>query len=686
MKISLEWVRDFVDLEILQLSPAEWARELSMMGFAVEEIETMDQDLILDLDITTNRPDCLNHLGLAREIAAHFGLKLRKPDCSVPEASGPTLPTGVTIECGKLCPRYACRVLTDIHVTTSPDWLKSRLESVGQRPVNNIVDITNYVLLDLGQPLHAFDYDKLREKRIVVRRAMKGENLVTLDGLSRELDISMLVICDAERPIALAGIMGGEKSAVSPESRSTLLESAYFDPSTVRRTAKTLAMSTEASYRFERGADPEMPVLALNRACHLMREIIGATCGGPPIDEYPQPVVRSTIRLRSSRINQLLGHLPDPQFSRDVLRRLEFSVVEEEKVWRVQVPSFRTDVELEEDLVEELARHWGYDQIVNTYPPPTQSARFLPTRNYDLLLTRTLVGMGFLEAISYVFSNQQREAGFWGKPAAMIAIANPLTSEHTHLRISLLPGLLEAVKRNLNRRNNDIRLFELGKVFRPGLSPGVEDFREETQLALVVTGEFYRPFWSDQGDDFLFLHLKGILSELLRKVGLEVEFKRTTQIPFLHPGMAARITFEGKKMGFLGSIHPQQAQAYKFRQEVLVAELNVDVIYRRVFPQPRFRPFSPFPVVERDLSFVLDKQTEYNKLEEQIKSLNIEELQDIRVIDLYSGSGLPDDRIAVTMRLTFGSDGRTLTQEEATFHCDRILSLLRSTVQAVPRS
>ena len=687
MIFSCEWLRDFVDLDLVQLSPAEWARELSMMGFAVEGMETADRDLVLDLDITTNRPDCLNHLGLAREIAAHFGLKLKQPDCSPPEASGPELPARVTIEDGELCPRYACRVLTDIQITTSPDWLKRRLESIGQRAVNNIVDITNYVLFELGQPLHAFDYDNLSENRIVVRRAVQGERLVTLDGLLRELDPSMLAICDAEQPVALAGIVGGEQSAVSSDTARVLLESAYFDPPATRRTVKGLAMRTEASYRFERGADPEMPVRALNRACRLMAAIMGATCSGPPIDEYPQPVTRPTIVLRSSRIHQLLGHSPDRQFSQQILSRLEFNVGQEEKdVWQVEVPSFRTDVELEEDLVEELARHLGYDQIASTYPPASQIARFLPTRDYDLLLTRALVGMGFFEAVSYVFRNPQRDVDFWGEPVPMIPIANPLTAEHTHLRTSLLPGLLEAVQRNLNRGNHEVRLFELGKIFLPGPSGGVEDFREANRLALTATGEFYRPFWSDRGDDFLFFHLKGIVNELMQRVGLKVEFGRDTQVSFLHPGMAAKMTFGGEKVGVLGLLHPRLTQALKLRREVLVAEANVDLIYERPFPEPRFQPFARFPAVERDLSFVLDKQTEYDKIEKLVKSLSIGELQGIRLIDLYSGSGLPKQKIGVTVRLTFASEERTLTQEEVAPHCDRIFSVLHSTLKAVPRS
>jgi phenylalanyl-tRNA synthetase beta chain len=314
MKISYQWLGDFVDLD---LDVGEVAKVLTKVGLAVEEIEQLENDSILDVEVTTNRPDCLSHLGIAREIAAQLGLQFKLPDFAPPQDEADpsaSLPTGVSIENRELCPRYAARVLTGFTLGESPDWLKTRLESVGQRPINNIVDITNYVLMEMGHPLHAFDYDKLEEHRIIVRTAKSSERLTTLDGFERKLDSSMLVIGDARRPVAMAGIMGGEKSEISEDTRTILLESAYFSPTSVRHTAKQLGLRTEASFRFERGADPQIPVKALNRTCRLIQEIAGGVMAGPVIDEYPDPPVPDPVQLRSQRLERVLGLEIDPEF------------------------------------------------------------------------------------------------------------------------------------------------------------------------------------------------------------------------------------------------------------------------------------------------------------------------------------------------------------------------------------
>ena len=311
MKVSYQWLQDFVKLDGLKGGVSELAEALTRVGLAVEEIEELENDSIFDVEVTTNRPDCLNHLGIAREIAAQFRLQLKSPDFSPPQngaAESTSLAAGVTIENRQLCPRYAARVLSGFTIEESPDWLKTRLQAVGQRPINNIVDITNFVLLEVGHPLHAFDYDKLKEHRVIVRTAEAGECLTTLDGIKRELDSSMLVIGDASRPVAIAGIMGGEESEISQDTRTILLESAYFDPASVRKTAKNLSLGTEASFRFERGADPEIPVKALNRTCRLIQEIAGGVMAGPVIDEYPKSTSSRTLSsCAPNELQEVLG-------------------------------------------------------------------------------------------------------------------------------------------------------------------------------------------------------------------------------------------------------------------------------------------------------------------------------------------------------------------------------------------
>ncbi|MCH8319388.1 MAG: phenylalanine--tRNA ligase subunit beta [Acidobacteria bacterium] len=687
MKISYQWLGDFLDLDV---DASGLANVLTKVGLAVEEIEELENDFVLDVEVTTNRPDCLNHLGIAREIAAQLGLQLKSPDFSPPqdEADSSTQwSAGVSIENRELCPRYAARVLSGFTIGESPDWLKARLEAVGQRPINNIVDITNYVLLEVGHPLHAFDYHKLEEHRIIVRAAKPSERLTTLDGVERQLDSSMLVIGDARQPVAMAGIMGGEGSEVSPDTRVILLESAYFNPASVRHTAKKLGLRTEACFRFERGADPQIPVKALNRTCRLIQEIAGGVMAGPVIDEYPNPPAQNSVQLRSQRLVKVLGVEIDPEFVTDTLSRLEFETSTTEKgIWQVQVPSFRVDVQIEDDLVEEVARHYGYDRIESTYPATSSLGKFLPTDEHDRRLTGTLEGLGFWEAFNYVFTHPSREAAFWNPSPSMVAISNPLTEKDTHLRVSLVPGLVEALRRNLNHGNKNVRLFELGKVFAPGDAKGGGDFKETSRLGLVVTGTFYQPFWNTAHDEFHFHHLKGVVETLLGKLGCRGEFEETSEFSFLHPGMAASLSADGEPIGFLGQLHPELQEAYKFLQPVFVAELFLEPLYGRPLPEPRYESLERLPSVERDLSFIVDKEVEYATMLSVVEKLAMPDLHDIQLIDLYQGPTLPQGKVSLAIRLTFVSPETTLTQEKVNRYTEEIFSVLKKTFSMQARS
>ncbi len=681
MNISYNWLQDFVDLKELGLDPAMVAEALTSVGLAVEGIEAADNDFILNLDVTTNRPDCLNHLGVAREVAAHFCLKLRMPDCSeLPEhRPADAFPTSVLIQDPDLCPRYSARVMTGVVVEESPDWLKEKLLAVGQRPINNIVDITNYVLLLLGHPLHAFDYEKLDEHRIVVRRSQPGENLITLDGVERALQPEMLAICDASNPVALAGIMGGQDSEISLRTSTVLLESAYFDPRSIRATSKSLGLRTEASHRFERGADPDMPVKALNLACRLIHEIAGGQTVGPVIDVNPGVDVqaRLVLDLRLKRIKQVGGLDIDPGFVTEILERLQFEILNRANdTWSVRVPGFRVDVSQEDDLVEEVTRHYGYDRVESTYPAPSSAGRFLPTRPHEQLLLQRLRGFGFYEAINYVFSTPAVEAPYFGDTARMVPIANPLTEEDTHLRTSLIPGLVASVRRNLNHGTREIRLFELGHVFSAEKGdPG--RLREENRLGLVATGSFYRPYWTQLRDEFQFFHLKGIVEELLRGLGYSAVFERVEQCPFLHPGISARILVDNQEIGVIGELSPQLHENFKFLQRVYVAEITLQQIFARPLPEPLYTPLARFPGTERDLSFVVDKGTEYDRILSAIKSLNVANLRDVQLIDLYQGQKLPLGKVSLAVRLTFVDLTRTLTQDEVNRSVDQVFDLLK---------
>ncbi len=684
MKIGWNWLREYLDLQ--ELDSDRLSEALGMLGFPVESVEETEDGRVLELEVTTNRPDCLNHLGIAREVSARFGLEVRVPDCSEPSGRGVSKPRArVGIEAPDLCPRYAARVMTDVRIGPSPDWLKRRIESVGQRPVNNVVDITNFVLHELGQPLHGFDLDRLNERRIVVRRAAEGERLTTLDGVDRRLDPSMLVIADASRAVALAGIMGGMETEISDATRNLLLESAYFEPLSVRRTAKRLGMRTDASYRFERGADPDLAPRALNRACRMIREIAGGSCEGSVIDEFPRPIPAREIRLRSGRLTQVLGVSVDPEFVEEVLGRLSFELEPQDNdSWMVRVPSFRADVGLEEDLVEEVAREYGYDRLPTTYPAAVAAGKFSESEGHKRRVSSSLEAGGFYEAMNYSFTNPGREEIFLGRRVPLVPIANPLSEDHTHLRSTLLPGLAESIRHNLNFGNRSVRLFETGKVFfQRGEDP--EQAQEAPYLGLAATGSAHGPFWSGASEPFGFHHLKGTLQLLFRKFGFEVEYRRVSGLPFLHPGISAEILREERRLGVLGQLHPRLHAHYKFSQDVLVAELRLDGLYGRDLKDPVYEVLSRFPAVEHDFSFLVDKSVSFAKLINAIRGLSIPELRDIRLIDLYRGSSVPKDKVGLTLRLTFADMERTLTLPEVKHLCEGVFSFMRRELGAEGR-
>lgn len=681
MKISLSWLQRFVDIDILGMDPEELARALTLVGLAVDSIEERGGDWIFDVDVTTNRPDCLNHLGVARELAARFRLKLRGPDFSPPETDDLRMndfPMEIRIEDPDLCPRYAGRVVTDVRIGESPGWLKERLEAIGQRPINNVVDVTNYLLFELGHPLHAFDYSKLRDRRIVVRRARSGERMTTLDGVDRKLDASMLMICDAAVPVAVAGVMGGEESEVVDSTRTLLLESAYFQPASIRGTSKRLGLSTEASYRFERGADAEMPVRALNVACRLLEEVCGARCVSPVIDVRPVPFQFRSLRLRPERIRQVLGvEVPRKEVA-EILEALEFEPVEEETAAvRVRVPAFRCDVEVEDDLVEEVARHFGYDRVPSRYPPPFGPGRHLPTEGHERTLADGLVAFGFYQAVNSVFASPEKEARYRVAAGSAVALANPLSEVDSHLRTSMAPGLLDSVRHNLNHGIRDIRLFEIGVVYERGREAGDAAVRETPMLALAATGEYYNPFFSECHDRFGFFHLKGVLEALASKVGIRVEFAAARPVPLFHPGAVAEILVGETRLGLAGELHPLLSEDLKLPDRLFYAEIELSEILARAMPEPRFVSPSRLPSAERDLSFLLDRDLTFGTIASAVQALAIPELRSFRLIDLYQGPNLPKDKVSLTVRLTFEDAARTLTQAELTDRCATVVSALR---------
>lgn len=675
MKISFNWLRELAAVEV---EPQELARALTMVGLAVDSVSEANGDFILDIDVTSNRPDCLNHLGVAREAAAIYGLELRAPRAPEPLASGERVDYSVAIRNSRLCRRYSALLISDITVAPAPEWMRRRLESLDMRPINNIVDITNYVLLELGHPLHAFDFDKLAGGKIVVRAARRGERIVTLDGAERRLDPTMLVIADAERPVAVAGVMGGAESEISHSTRRVLLESAYFDPISIRRTAKKLGLSTEASYRFERGADIEATIKAIARAAQLICEIAGGRVSGDLIDVYPRPRKAKPITLRYERTRGLIGADVNMAFVEEMLRRLGFEARQTRRgVWRVLAPSHRVDIELEADLIEEVARHYGYDRVPASLPAGTAVGRFPHDRRAEDTVREALRGLGYSEAVSLSMVSADEEKLFRppsGEPIEPLSIANPISEVDSTLRTSLLPGLLRAAERNFNRDVRNVRLYELGKVY---FSENGEPC-EAKSLGLILTGDATDLGWQEKPQPVNFFHLKGALEGLFRRLGIEgVEFQPARDIPFLHPHVAATISRRGLAIGRLGRLHPELEEKYKFKQPVFLAEVDIERLLPISHPEKLFQRPSRFPATYRDISFLVDNDIEYSKIERAISSAGIEEIVEVKPFDLYRGAGVPEGKKSLSLRLKYQGRERTLTQEEIAELHARVIELLR---------
>ena len=684
MKISYQWLCEFLDLRSGGRSPDEVAQALARIGFALEGLEEHEEDVVYDLEIHANRPDCLNHRGIARELSAHYGTPLELPDLTAPPGRENEIPASVEILDPALCPRYTARLIENVTVESSPDWLRRRLEALGHRSINNVVDITNYVMLHLGQPLHAFDFERLEEGSIVVRRAGRGERLRTLDGEERALTENMLMICDASKPVAVAGLIGGLESEVGEATSTVLLESAYFSPLQVRRTSKTLGLSTEASYRFERGSDPDLPPLGLHLASRLIEEIaVGSQCTGPVLDEYPESLHREPIHLTSGRIRQVTGIDIEEETVEAILGSLGFEVARETGDWDVVPPGYRGDVAIEDDLVEEVLRHHGYDRVESTFPASKGTGAFLPTRKKQRPLIEALVGQGFSEAVNVAFTEPGREKDFWEEQADMVAVDNPLTEEYSHLRKSLLPGLVESIQRNTYRGRRRARLFELGKVF--WMTP--QGIAEQTRLGLAATGRVRPVHWQSPEDDHIFslFHLKGVVSSLISGLGQPVRYGKA-QRPFLEEGSGISVELDGREVGILGTLAESLQQPLRISTPLVIAELSLDLFYGKPLRDPSFQEIQKYPSVDSDLSFVVDRGIDFDRITEVVQQLNIPELRGVHLIDLYRGPKLPVGKISLTVRLTFANLERTLTQDEANRFSQQVFAELSTRLHIQARS
>ncbi|HEV2834569.1 MAG TPA: phenylalanine--tRNA ligase subunit beta [Pyrinomonadaceae bacterium] len=674
MFISYNWLKEITPSE---LSPQELRERLTMVGLAIDAVEHHDTDAVLDVEVPSNRPDCLSHVGIAREVAVIERKPLNLPQIGAFKTEGRTTDlASVEIKDADLCPRYAARLVRGVKIAPSPEWLAKRLETIGQRPINNVADITNYVLHELGQPLHAFDFHKLGGRRIVVRRAAAGEKLKTLDGVERVLTNDMLVIADAERPVALAGIMGGEESEISTATTDVLIESAYFDPNSVRRTARQLGMDTEASRRFERGADCEGVLRAQERCVQLICELAGGVATEDWLDTYPSPFVSRTVYLRPQRVLELTSLSVQRADVVRILTGLGFAVTEQEERLTCTVPSWRVDVEQEEDLVEEVARHTGFDKIGSELPPATASGEYQPSEMKQRLLRRALNAFGFDEAINFSFTLKQTD----DQPE----LKNPIIEEAAFMRATLLPGLLDSLRHNLNHGIRDVRLFEIGRVFAPDSAGELP--QEKLMLAVIATGGAIEANKAQAERELDFFDVKGALETAVDWMSLNPLSFTPTTTPRLRVGQSARIKLsDGAEIGTIGRLAESVATNYKFRYPIYVLEVDLDALLNAPVRTVQYSSLPRYPSVVRDISLLLNRTIALDDVLNAVKEKQVADFRGVKLVGTFEGGNIPSSKRSVTLRLEYRSDERTLRDDEVEERHAHLTSSLLETFAAQQR-
>ncbi len=696
MKVLLSWIREFVDVPE---SAEDIGKLMSVRGLALEGLESHGDDVVMDFDVTANRPDCLSMIGIAREIATAYQRPLKVPEGRdfSPASSRADAGIAISIESADLCGRYV-GAIADVTVGPSPQWLQDRLIACGIRSISNVVDITNYVLLELGQPMHAFDLDKLAGPGIIVRRAKPGESITTLDGKKRTLTSDMLVIADTARAQAIGGVMGGADSEVCATTRRIVFEAAHFTPSSVRKTSKTLGLKTDASTRFERGMDVTAPARAMARACQLLEQIGAGKAAGTIKDVYPSPQPATSLILERTRVSGLLGmDVPDAHLER-ILRSLGFDVQSAsaeasadrtagQAGWSITAPAWRVDIKRPVDLIEEVGRHHGFEHLPSTFPGVQQApAASDPRIGRDRRVRTALLGMGYSEAITFAFIEAVAAEPFLPSTTlggtareAPVALANPLSEKFAVMRPSLLPGLIDAVSHNRRHGRRDVQLFEIGTRFSP---------RGESRGAgFAWTGLASADHWGGARRDVDFFDVKGVVEQLAAVSVVSPAFAET-YVPYLVKGRAAAIVVNGQHVGVVGLLDPSIADRRDLPSgdEVYVAEINLDLLTAQATVGTlRAAALPRFPWVVRDVSILVDDALSAGTVRGTIRSAAPGTLIDIREFDRYQGKGIPDGKVSLSLRLTFQSPERTLTDEEVQAGMQHIIDALTRDLQAIQR-
>ncbi|MGC1661710.1 MAG: phenylalanine--tRNA ligase subunit beta [Candidatus Acidiferrales bacterium] len=715
MKIVYNWLKEFVDVAS---APADLRTRLSLAGVAIDSIDETAAGPVLDAEVTANRPDCLGHYGVAREVAAIYRLPQKPVNPKLKEIGEKVSSAAhVEIEARDLCGRFTARVMRGVKIGPSPAWLRDRLEAIGENSINNVVDVTNYIMFELGHPLHAFDFDRVAEHRVLVRRARAGEKLRTLDGVERTLDKDMCVVADSSRALSIAGVMGGAESEISSATRNVLIECAWFDPISVRRTSKSLGLRSEASYRFERGADPEMAELASRRAAELIQQVAGGEILSGVVDVYPGREAQKTIELARKELLRVMGSdVPDREVE-EILGALGFHPVRVDTNrgssgslmarWECRSASWRRDVTRGIDLIEEVARHYGYDKFPPRLPPAKRPAQRLPHAEALDRLRERIIALGYQEIVEIPLVNAERDALFRPEGIAAAKIGNPLAEDASVMRSTGTVSMLGALEWNLNHGQRNLRLFEMGKAYELRDGQPVET----AALTLGCTGLARGKSISEIGRPLEFCDLKGDLDSI---GALADGLAWTAQgPPWLHSaaGLSAQLALPQREgasawaVGVAGQLAPEIARRFKFRQDVFVAELHLERLLQAIEGAQaarRFVALPRFPAVERDFSVVLPEEFTFGQIEEAIQALGIAELQSVRPADRITHAQarelaheqknpalaelVPAGKYSLMIRVAFQSAQTTLTDAQIAEYSAHIMARLEHDFGAILRA
>lgn len=693
MKIIPSWLREFVDIPV---DDRKLAEDLTLAGISVESIEGEGERTVYDVDFTPNRVDAMNHYGVARDCSAVYKTDLRPIAAKVQKGSGEAR-FAIEIEDPKGCARYTAQVIRGVKIAPSPERIAQRLTLVDSRPISNVADASNYTLQEIGHPTHCFDLDTLEGGKIIVRRARKGEKLKTLDAVDHELHPDDLVIADAVKPVALAGVMGGWDTMITERTKNVLIESAWFDPASIRKTARRQGMHTDASHRFERGADVGITPAACARVAQLILQSAGGQLEGAQIDAYPRHFIAPALTLRRSEVRRILGQdIPDTDIAR-ILRRLGFGVTvgataaaakhevapvgrggahaaiaEEVDAYTVQVPTWRLDVEREIDLIEEIARIYGYDNFENKLPGFVGGVIELPNARKQQMLHESLLGLGYSQAISLAFISREDAAAF--SNCGIVEIANPISETAAVMRTSLVPSMLSMISYNLNRGNSDVRLFEIGNIYeRVG-----ERTEEHPRLCFAATGAAMERDVHQQGRAYTFFDMKGDIETLLGEFGYRTLYFDTHAAEYFHPGRSARAVMDGKTVVRFGQLHPKITAERKLKQEVFVAEFDLERLFEASLRKPFYKAISRYPEVDRDFSFVFDDSVTFERIRGTVNALRIAELTRLQPVEIFRGGNVPAGKYSLLVRVEFQSSERTLRDDEVALWSQQIVKKLEA--------